>query len=479
MISQAALEQYDERLDAVRLRAIARRCDLAEREGLAVQAALAEHPVMRFVKHLPFEPAAYPAKEYLKDDLQETPGDDYLVWCPPAHDRSRPREKHCGFLRAADGSLVHSRCPEDAAHYCKGKRFHCWSLRCPVCANDTALRRGIDIQRRLLQYRALKRKQGSDPGPVGHWVVSPPQEIAKRLMQTRTGYDLLVRRTDDALAACGARAGFTVFHPWRQGPEEWRLAPHFHVLLYGWIDTARFRRDNPGWLVKKVHAREQVRSIGQTAAYLMTHMGLGLSERDPDGVDWDLKVLDRFVPGLRSPGADFTEKDWQEAAEGKGRICGSFDGVDWTEWTMDELSREVRTRYWGGVARGEIVEVARWRQYKVRVCRECGTPLRTYEGCCDTAGSLVRYIRDCPVVCFAHHAQLVRAVFLRYKDRLRAGDTDLETLARAVPVLVSDLELGLPETPDLVLSGPFAEPDAYFLQRQQAAFGRFAEDPAV
>ncbi len=39
-------------------------------------------------------------------------------------------------------------------------------------------------------------------------------------------------------------------------------------------------------------------------------MGLGMAEKDPDDIDWDLKVLDMLVPGLLSPGATYTEKDY-------------------------------------------------------------------------------------------------------------------------------------------------------------------------
>lgn len=99
------------------------------------------------------------------------------------------------------------------------------------------------------------------------------------------------------------------------------VLPALHILCYGRIDTTAFRKDNPGWLIKKVHAREKIRSIRHTAAYLTTHMGLGMAEKDPDEIDWDLKVLDMLIPGLLSPGATYTERDYDQKGRGKGKAA--------------------------------------------------------------------------------------------------------------------------------------------------------------
>lgn len=91
----------------------------------------------------------------------------------PAHDSLRPRQRGCGFIRSKDDGLVYTACPSDPEHHCKGKRIHCWSLRCPDCMNDTALRQAVNVERQLLIFRALCRKCGNDVGDIGHWVVSP------------------------------------------------------------------------------------------------------------------------------------------------------------------------------------------------------------------------------------------------------------------------------------------------------------------
>ena len=430
------LEHYDIRAEELRLRSLQRSLERSEREGLAIQAALSEHPVTSYVKSLPIESPEYPAIEYLRlaqqvgvsvEDVfrmssenngtdQEAPfgsedllHDDYITWCMPAHDSLRPRQRGCGFIRSKDGGLVYTACPTDPEHHCKGKRIHCWSLRCPDCMNDTALRQAVKVERQLLTFRALCRKRGKDVGDIGHWVVSPPQDVGRCMMQTKSEFDELEAYINDSMQDHGALAGVTFFHPWRQGETEWRLAPHFHILCYGRIDTTAFRRANPGWVVKKVHPRERIRSIRHTAAYLMTHMGMGMASRDPDEVDWDLDFLDHMVPGLKSPGASYGDRDIEEMMVDKGRMVGDISDIDWTEWVMGRLTADIRIRYWGGVSRNSIRTIGFHRQYRIRVCRECGELLRTYDGIDDSIGSYVRYIQDNPVMVFAEDYDIVQS----------------------------------------------------------------------
>ncbi len=40
---------------------------------------------------------------------------------------------------------------------------------------------------------------------------------------------------------------------------------------------------------------------------------------------------------------------------------------------------------------------------------------------------------------------------------------------------VCTLELPVPHNDDLVMPGPFSEPDSYFLNRQRAAYGHMTE----
>lgn len=136
----------------------------------------------------------------------------------------------------------------------------------------------------------------------------------------------------------------------------------------------------------------------------------------------------------------------------------------------ERLSKELRVRQWGGVARNRMRTLGIHRQYKIRVCKECGEMLRTYEGSNDSIGSYVRYIQDNQIFALAHNFDFAYSAYLRYKDDLMREHLTLSDFASAVPFAVSTLEI-LPQNDDLIMSGPFEEPDEFFLRRQAAAFG--------
>ncbi len=451
-----------------------------EKKHLAEQTALSSHPVVKYVLSLPVEDPTYPATLYQgfadgpgvqEGDAQGRPPvrTEYIQWCMPGHDDLRPELKHCGFIRASDGTSVYTACPEDYEHHIKAKKKHCWSLRCPVCMNDTALKKAIAVERQLLMYATLTRKEGGDPGNLGHWVVSPPQDFIKDAMQSFGPYDQVCRYIEQELGICGAKAGYTVFHPWRQREDRWELSPHFHCLLYGRIDTRRFLRENPGWIIKKVHARQRIRSVRHTVAYLMTHMGLGTVVNEPEDVDWDYCALDTLIP-MATERSDYTDRDLELLAEGRGRMTGDLSGIDWTEWTEDRLTRGLRVRYWGGASYRNIVRVDNYRQYRMRVCQHCGALLRTYDGFNDSEGEYVRYIQDNGIYAFARNRQRVREFFVQWKNGLPDGMT-LADLAAMVPQAACTLELDIPRNDDPVMDGPFSQPDSYYEERQRRAFG--------
>jgi len=491
----STLEHFDEAHDEHMLMQLQRKMEKDMIMGMAEQAALKAHPVVDYVKHLPVESTLYPAIEYLrlasktghpisdifdqvhegKTCFRDTSGNivfyrpeyhRFIDWELPAHDLERPKRCGCGFIRGSSGGIVYSMCPDHPEHFCKGKRNHCWDLGCPDCMNDTALDHGVEVEKQLMRYRRLLEKQNLPCSDVGHWVVSPPQEMAKSLMQSYDEFDELYSYVCGSLQKYGAHAGVTIFHPWRQQQKGWVASPHFHSLVYGRINTKQFLRDNPGWIIKKVHPKQKIRSIRHTAAYLFTHMGLGLYERDPDDIDWDLDIIDYLIPGIKSDKGKYTEKDYELLSIGKGRMVGDLSQIDWEEWTMQRLTGKMKIRYWGGVARNKIRTVGFDRQYKIRVCKECGEILRVYDGPDDSIGSYVRYIQDNYVFCFAHQLSLVNSTYLKYKAKLKSADLTLSDFASMVPFAVSTLEF-MPQNKDLVMKDPFEEPDEYFLRRQK------------
>ncbi|MCQ2069793.1 MAG: hypothetical protein MJZ68_01520 [archaeon] len=477
-------EYYDSRNEARRLRSLQYKMEQAETLHFAKQGAMKEHPVMQYVRGLDVEDTSYPAmseldfakqkattkegsegQEGVQEAMHRWTYNQYIHWMMPGRDQERPRTMGCGFVKTDGGELVYTACPTDTEHHCKAKRFHCWSLRCSECMPDTTLKKGIEVEKQLLKYRTLSVKSGSNPGDIGHWVVSPPQELCKSLVQTKPEFDELFGHIDDALVAFGAKAGVTIFHPWRQTADKWAFSPHFHSLCYGRIDTKGFLKEHPGWIIKKVHPREKVRSIRHTAAYLLSHGGLGLAEVDPDSIDWDLRFLD-----LMWPDDGPCDRDLDDSVLCRIREKGDFTGFDWEKWTFKPLSIATKYRFWGEASRRKIRTVANYRQYKVRVCEECGAMLKVYNGTGDIKGELVRYIQDNPVVVFANNYGLWQSTFQRYKDRLREADMNVAEFAEMLPFAACSLEFGLPTNQDIVCDGPFDDEER-ILARQRKAYG--------
>ncbi len=193
-------------------------------------------------------------------------------------------------------------------------------------------------------------------------------------MQTISGYDSLRRSVEGTLCDCGAKAGVLVFHPWRQQTDRWALSPHFHSILFGFIDTDRFRIMHPGLVIKKVHAKEENESISQTAAYLMTHAGLGIVERDASEVDYDLRFICHMLPGLGDDGDSregsmfrFTADDISDRMSGRGKMVGDISRIDWLSFAMDSLSYPLRMTYFG-LASNKSISRSPWRGSTARAC---------------------------------------------------------------------------------------------------------------
>lgn len=65
----------------------------------------------------------------------------------------------------------------------------------------------------------------------------------------------------------------------------------------------------------------------------------------------------------------------------------------------------------------------------------------------------------------------VLSTYLNFKHRLKDSGLNITDFAALIPHAVSTLELGIPDNGDLIMDGPFDEPDEYYLGRQRRAFG--------
>ena len=391
------------------------------------------------------------------------PDDGYIRWEMPFH--VTPEDNRCGVV-STNGNLRFVSCGQDYDHgNFKAKRFHCWSLYCENCANDTALRNGVEFEKQIRVFEALEQKNGHNPGMIRHVVVSPPQEWAKGEVQTRRGYSNLVDYIESQLTNIGAVAGLMVFHPWRQKIDRWVFSPHFHVILYGYLDVQQFLDDNPGWLIKVIHAREEIRSVRHTIAYLETHAGLPLAERDPDEVDWanlcwsemlaaftsdfsvsdvNLKTgqklsMDEF--GQRLIDRCFLNRHEEDYYDDRGTAVGDLSGIDWLAATMRSCVHRFRIRKFGGFAVKRYRKLDVWREYRVRRCERCGSLLRVYEGFRDPIGEFARYVSEDPIMVLADQYHLVKDFVQHYKADMMAVGIDILDFSRMIPQAVCTIDL--------------------------------------
>lgn len=177
-------------------------------------------------------------------------------------------------------------------------------------------------------------------------------------------------------------------------PPEISLAePRDSRSFYGWLFPYRLLglEDHPVIRFMEQFGRERMTSSAVAKAEHLdrvSHYGAWLGKSTVSIVD------------LTHP----TEDDLKDDG-----VVGDLSDMDWEKWTMDRLYKDLRTRYWGGVSRKSIVNIDIYREYKIRVCKECGCLLRTYDGFTDFEGQFVRYIADHPIVAFRNNADLVNS----------------------------------------------------------------------
>ena len=246
------LEDFDSRQFGLDMRILERSLSRSALEYRAEENALVAHRVTSYVKSLPVDDPRvplYPAISYhqFADGYEHAPvtGEQeisvpfqgivepglslevlgllgsrklFISWSLPAHDLSRPERKGCGLIRAKDGTSVFAACSHDRDHYLRAKRSHCWSLHCPDCMNDTALKNGARTQDRFDAYAALIRKEAGREARVSHFVISPPQEMMKLAMQTYDAYDSVVRYIESQLLECGGIGGTSCSTPGGSAP---------------------------------------------------------------------------------------------------------------------------------------------------------------------------------------------------------------------------------------------------------------------
>jgi hypothetical protein len=157
-----------------------------------------------------------------------------------------------------------------------------------------------------------------------------------------------------------------------------------------------------------------------------------------------------------SPWYHFTDRDIELRAEDKGKMVGDLSGMDWVQWTMDLLTKDYRTRYFGGVSRSKMKLIGTYRQFKARRCKECGCLLKIHDGFNDNKGKQANYIHDIGVYAFAKDYNAVIAELNNYRSILREQHLTVIDFAQAIPNAISTDELGLEKNSDIVLEHPLS-----------------------
>lgn len=428
------LEDYDSARDGAYLRSLERAEKVARLSGLAIQNALASHPVTKYVKECPVEDL-YGSRE-LHPATSESYNHDvrrFIEWGLPMRDDSISDRMGCGFRFNQPSRMRFTACSSDRSHYIKAARLHCWRLPCPNCGNDVAMKRGADVEKKILAYASLESRAGRKAPQIKHWVISPPQEWAIEVIRDADRYPLLIAWVQSILIEGGFLGGAMVFHPWRLQDDEWVLGPHFHVVGYGFVNNRRIH-EQTGCIVKQVHPGERIRSVRQTIAYLLTHAGIGYAERDEDDIDFDMSILARFIPGFSS-GEDigYSEDDYLDMGTGRGRVNGSLEDVDWVEWTKRRYTQGFNSiRTFGVCSRRSIRVFDVYKEYRIRKCPDCGADLLIYNGFDDRAPEPSRYIHESPIMVFAQNFHLVKDVWQRFRSELADdGYTELDFAVNA------------------------------------------------
>ena len=493
-------EETFDKYDEMNLTELDERLDQAEIAKKAKDTALSSHGVIEFVRNLPVESITFPAISskyqsmkgfpwctYLKKN-QEVP---YIKWNMPGRDHARAAKEGCKFRFTVHSDFVS--CPSEKKHYAKAKKLNCWSLTCPYCVNNTALKGGAESEHRILSFRYINirkdlLKEEVDIEPR-HWVISPPQEWGCSMIQDTDSFEHLKNIVRNELLECGMHGGAMVFHPWRQKRTQWKAGPHFHVIGYGFVDVKKFHKDmnakdGQPWVIKLVHKGKKIKSVRHTVAYLLTHSGIGRAEVSLGNIDFHGSVLDLFIKDKK----DINDFEYEQEGRHTGmpEIAASFYSYenydhlcpfnlnvdrwdekqkkfvvtenvhydpymgfidfDWEQWTKARLMREFYSvTYFGEISKFRMRRIETIKTDEVRPCPECGSELCLFHGMKDALPEVVTYKHKTPVFAFGEDADMVRSfIHQNAFEAVTNGTGLLGVLERLPEVFTPDMIEQLP-----------------------------------
>ena len=468
--------------DIENLESLERAVDLVTVNRLAIEKALQSHPVTKHVRDLPFEDyGAYApisgtytsifgrksrGSNRTSERIQENIPN--VFWTLPAKDAEKLKSGKCGVTRSLiNHDLVMTACSFDKKHIAKAKGGHCWSFKCPNCMNSAALKQGVHAENKIMAPGDLFTRSTGQEIRLHHFVLTPPQEWAKRVVQNSKSF---VRFFDDVVKLCefaGLFGGCIVFHPWREKTGYWEAGPHFHVIAYGrfmetnlfrsimrdlgaltgtWGTMADYQNDDSEntWNVFKIHPAEEVRSVRQTIAYVLTHAGIGSYHYENR---WDLDGEDLIIPSkIEGTSVEAKEESLliHRCVDREDQIYredySNFDFLKWTKESM--ISQFPIIRYFGNAHRTRILEI--YEETKIGECPICGSAMKIYNGFTDTCGEPSIYIHKSPIRTTRADFERVSEYWEKAEDFRNEGNTILD-FAVSIPQCSTPETMGVQE----------------------------------
>jgi len=154
----------------------------------------------------------------------------------------------------------------DNLHYAEHTLKSCKMASCPKCFVDWINKQANRSTQRFMKF--TKNKQYK----FRHIVLSPPQEQAKNM-----SYDSLKKWLDHALKVANIKTASVVYHPARFHDAEKiqpKLAPHFHLIVYGRVTNTIEFYNKTKWLIKNKGNLETEIDIFNCVRYMLSHAGV-------------------------------------------------------------------------------------------------------------------------------------------------------------------------------------------------------------
>jgi len=423
--------------DDKNIEALERGARLAAIEELAEVTALAEHPIIKFIKDRPFEIPSLrlPASRYkLESFLSEIP---YMEWTLPLQDHSIPKRNGCGIFFNSNEVPPMKACSLNKEHYARLMAYHCGSLACVICSNHSALLRGAKSEHRLLSLFDINVRKGDGGKMPRHFVISPPQTWASRMVALPETYKSMYRSAVKILKQNGLHSGCIIFHPWREYDDHsgWYISPHFHVLAYGFVPRSKDVYDDlklPGvipasdeddgerWSLIDIHhkAGTHLRSVRHTITYLLTHCGLNSFPT------WDMDI--GFCDILDEMIINETEDIEKIDLEGilMKNMKGKYHAVNW----------------YGDMRNCNIRVLDTYKDRRICTCSNCESDIYIYRGVTDKSPVPAEYVYESKVRVLAEDFDYVKNILDKHKDDLHREGYSIIDFAMKVP------ECSCPET---------------------------------